>query len=132
MKGWYGDRHQHALASKGIKSGVQMKKPKEYNEYDSRTLIKIWNVHYKMFNNISSWGGDATDHLDEMNEIQRELSKKGYEPSGEFSQEGNMKFMAKGYKFHQLTRHAQERAKQFSTEKQREEEEFDFQGTMIY
>ena len=182
MKGWYGNRQKHALASKGVRSKGSLstmeredrafwldkemgllksnpesinweevdeiydsmgigKKPKEYNEYDSRTLIKIWNVHYKMFNNISSWGGDATDHLNEMNEIQRELAKKGYEPSGEFSQEGNMKFIAKGYinknghhimTFDELRPDIKEIVWSRTTQQQRDEEEFDEDGIMVY
>ena len=89
-------------SSRGVKSN-EMKLPKEYKEYDSRTLMNIWNIHYKMFNNISSWGGDATDHLDEMNEIQEELAKKGFEPSGEFSQKGDMKFTSKGIQQNKFT-----------------------------
>lgn len=92
MKGWYGNRQAHSLASRGIRSS-EMRLPKEYREYDANTLMKIWNIHYKMFNNISSWGGDATDHLDEMNEIVKELENKGYQVSGEFTQKGDMKFM---------------------------------------
>lgn len=57
MKGWYGKREQHSLASKGIKSKVkQYKAFGKYNYYNQLELIVLGHM------NPDGWTGDFTEH----------------------------------------------------------------------